>query len=77
MNDKEKIKIIADNLRKYLNKWKNEADNLNSFYYLATANLRIYEDYLKGYELDKEEKDLIKEALGFKEIKFGEFKHKF
>jgi hypothetical protein len=77
MNNQKKIKIIADKLRAYLTDWKNEADHLNSFYYLSGANLQVYDDYLEGRELDENEQALIEEALKFKEIKFGKYAYKF
>ena len=77
MDSKKKIRIIADKLDLYLEEWRSKVTDLNSFYYLAHANLRVYEDYLEGRELDENENELIKEALEFKEVKFGKYKYKF
>lgn len=77
MEDKKKIKIIADNLRKYLEDWKNKVTHLNSFYYLSLANLRVYEDFLNNLTLDTEEQNLINEALKFDNIKFGIYEYNF
>jgi hypothetical protein len=77
MNDKQKIKIIAEKLALYLQDWKSKTENLNSFYYLSLANLRVYEDYLKDISLDDNEQEMIKEALQFKNVKFGEHIYKF
>lgn len=73
----DKIKIIADCLRAYLNDWRTKTNNLNCFYYLSEEQLKVYDAFLNDEDLSEEEQNKINEALNFKEVSFGEHKHKF
>ena len=67
--DKQKIKIIRDLLKKYLETFSNR----NCFYYAGLSEIDIYDKYLNNDELDKEEQEFINNMLNIDKVKFGKY----
>ena len=75
MQPKEKIHIIRDNLRAYADDIKGTGTIKGTFYYAALGEIAVYDKFLNGFDLDKDEQQFIEDALNFDKIIYG--KHIF
>jgi len=70
MEDKEKITIARDLLKKYLEDFK---DKKSSIYYAMLNELDVLYRFLEDEELTEQEMMFIKEILKADKIKYGKY----